>query len=489
MGTNYILAIDQGTSGTKTVLFDNRGKILRKATVELTSYFPQTGFVEQDPQEIYENVLESVRQCLGGISEPVSCCGISNQRETFVLWDGQGQPLCPAIVWQCKRSIDICNRLRSTGIEEEISIRTGLIIDPYFSGTKLMWLLENDPGVKTVVRQGKALFGTIDSWLLFKLTDGRAYQTDYTNACRTLFFNLESLDWDAFLLQEFGLLKLRLPEPRPSTDQYGETNFAGLLSNSVPITAMIGDSHAAAFGEGCFSAGTAKATLGTGTSILMNTERRKISSKAGMVTTICWSTQDRVDFALEGIIVTTGGTIKWLRDQLGLFAESPQTEEMARSVADNNGVYLIPAFSGLGAPHWKMSAKAAILNLTFDCDKNHVVRAALESIPYQIKDVITVMERDSGIKLKSLNVDGAISANTFVVQFLADLLGTPVENAGIQDVSALGAAYLAGLSAGIFKDIGELEELKGGTRRFEPSLSTAEVQHCYRQWQKSIKKI
>jgi len=341
--------------------------------------------------------------------------------------------------------------------------------------------------VKTAIQQGKAFFGTVDSWLLFKLTDGKEYRTDYTNACRTLFFNLDALAWDPFLIQEFGMDKLRLPEARPSSNRFGETDFAGLLPYTVPITSMIGDSHAAAFGEGCLSAGTAKATLGTGTSILMNTENKKISSKAGMVTTICWSTQDRVDFALEGIIVTTGGTIKWLRDQLGLFAESPQTEDMARSVENNNGVYLIPAFSGLGAPHWRMSAKAAILNLTFDCDKNHIVRAALESIPYQIKDVIAVMEQDSGITLKTLNVDGAISANEFVVQFLADLLNTPLENIGIQEVSALGAAYLAGLQAGVFNDIKEIEALKVKSGRFEPSANQAAVQCWYEQWREIIK--
>jgi len=489
MGTDYILAIDQGTSGTKTVIFNGEGEIIRKATAELKSYFPQRGFVEQNPEEIYQNVLDSVRKCLERFTDRIRCCGISNQRETFLLWDNSGKPICPAVVWQCKRSIEICGRLRTSGIEEEINKRTGLIIDPYFSGTKLIWLLENDPSVKNAIRRGAAFFGTVDSWLLFKLTNGKKYCTDYTNACRTLFFNLDTLNWDTFLLKEFGLETLQLPETRPSSSEFGETDFGGLIPYSVPITSMIGDSHAAAFGEGCFSAGTAKATLGTGTSILMNTESKRISSGAGMVTTICWSTQERVDFALEGIIVTTGGTIKWLRDQMGLFSDSPQTENMAKSVEDNNGVYLIPAFSGLGAPHWKMSAKAAIFNLTFDCDKNHIIRAALESIPYQIKDVITVMERDSGIELKTLKVDGAISANGFVVQFLADLLDTPVENVGIQEVSALGAAYLAGLQEGIFKGIEEIEALKVRLRRFDPSTQKAAVNRWYEKWRETIKQI
>jgi glycerol kinase len=489
MGTDYILAIDQGTSGTKTVLFDKRGEIIRKATAELKSFFPQSGFVEQDPEEIFQNVLDSVRNCLEGFTDRITCCGISNQRETFLLWDESGRPLCPAVVWQCKRSIEICERLKNSGIEEEISNRTGLIVDPYFSGTKLIWLHENNSMLKEAIRGGKAFFGNIDSWLLYKLSRGKKYYTDYTNACRTLFFNLDSLDWDAFLIREFGLEGLRLPETLPSSSRFGETDFERLIPYSVPITSMIGDSHAAAFGEGCFSAGTAKATLGTGTSILMNTESRRINSEAGMVSTICWSTQNRVDYALEGIIVTTGGTIKWLRDQLGLFVDSPQTEAMAKSVPDNNGVYLIPAFSGLGAPHWKMSAKAAILGLTFDCNKNHVVRAALESIPYQIKDVITVMEHDSGIELKSLKVDGAISANGFVVQLLADLLNTPVENVGIQEVSALGAAYLAGLEAGIYADISEIEALRSTPKSTKPSSRRTQVDHWYQQWQEEIQQI
>jgi len=486
---DYILAIDQGTSGTKTVILSTEGEIVQKSTTELKSYFPRSGFVEQDPDEIYQNVLDSVRECVEGFTDRITACGISNQRETFLLWDDSGRPLCPAVVWQCKRSIEICERLKDTGIEEEIIKRTGLIVDPYFSGTKLIWLIENDTTVKEAIQSGKALFGTIDSWLLFKLTKGQKYGTDYTNACRTLFFNLDTLQWDDFLVEQFGLERLQLPATLPSSSLFGETDFHGLIPYSVPIMSMIGDSHAAAFGEGCFSAGTAKATLGTGTSILMNTENRRISSKAGMVSTICWSTKNRVDFALEGIIVTTGGTIKWLRDQLELFADSSQTGAMARSLEDNNGVYLIPAFSGLGAPHWKMSAKASIRGLTFDCDKTHIVRAALESIPYQIKDVITVMENDSGIELKSLKVDGAISANGFVVQFLADLLNAPVENVGIQEMSALGAAYLAGLGAGIFADISDIEALRGTPKITKPSSQSAQVDRWYGQWQDEIQRI
>ncbi|MCF7973308.1 MAG: glycerol kinase GlpK [Phycisphaerae bacterium] len=467
----YVLTVDQGTSGTKAVIFDAQGQLVAKATEPLTSSYPVPGFVEQDPLEIYQNVLAAVRACLvsfeGDLSQIVTC-GIANQRETFCLWDDSGQPLCPAVVWQCKRSVEICNRLKGTPLEEEIIERTGLIADPYFSGTKLIWLYENDARIKTAIDQGLALFGTIDTWLLYKLTGGNHYATDYTNASRTLFFNIGDLDWDRELLEQFNLSGLKLPETKPSSHAFGRTDFEGLLPGPIGIDALIGDSHAAAFGEGCFSPGTAKATLGTGCSILLNTGNKRIASPQGMVTTICWSTTGRVDYALEGIIVTCGATINWLKDNLGLFAESQDTEAMALSVPDNNGVYLVPAFSGLGAPHWQMNLKAAIVGLTLGCDKHHIVRAALESIPFQIKDIIQAMEQDSGITLQQLRVDGGISANRFVMQFLTDLLQTQVVNIGMQDVSALGAAYMAGLQQGIFTDIDHLAKLNIDKTVFNP---------------------
>lgn len=474
MSPSYILAIDQGTSGTKAVVFDGQGRIAAKATEPLASSFPQPGFVEQDPVGIYENVLGAVRACLeafrgqGHDLRRIKTCGISNQRETFCLWEESGRPLSPALVWQCKRSVGICSRLKGSAVEGEVVRRTGLMIDPYFSGTKLIWLYENDPAVRTAIDAGRALFGTVDTWLLHRLTQGRSFLTDYTNASRTLLFNIDRLQWDQDLLGHFHLQGLRLPEPRPSSFAYGSSDVEGLLPKPIPISAMIGDSHAAAFGEGCFSPGTAKATLGTGCSILLNTGPKRISSSQGMVSTICWSTADRVDYALEGIIVTCGATIQWLRDGLGLFSESKDTEAMALSVRDTRGVVLVPAFSGLGAPHWRMDLKAALLGLTFGCDKNHVARAALESIAYQIKDVIAAMEQDSGLSLQQLRADGGITANRFVMQFLADLLGTEVVNIGIQDVSALGAAYLAGLERGVFKGLDHLAALNTAKTAFRP---------------------
>ena len=498
MSNTFILAIDQGTSGTKAIVFDREGRMVAQATEPLSSSFPAPGLVEQDPRGIYLNVLAAVKVCLERFRADVSpdltqiaCCGISNQRETFCLWTPSGTPLCDAIVWQCKRSVDICSRLKDTSVEQEVVQRTGLIVDPYFSGTKVLWLYENDPRIRAAIDAGHALFGTVDAWLLYNLTGGRRFFTDYTNASRTLFFNIEHLRWDEDLLKRFNLQGLRLPEANPSSFPYGSSDFEGLLPREIPISAMIGDSHAAAFGEGCFTAGTAKATLGTGCSILLSTGSKRIASTTGMVTTICWSTADRVDYAMEGIIVTCGATINWLRDSLGLFAESRDTEIMARSVPDSNGVYLVPAFSGLGAPHWQMDLKAAIMGLTFGCNKNHIVRAALESIPYQIKDVVGAMEQDSGIPLRQLRVDGGITANRFVMQLLADLLQSDVVNIEIQDVSALGAAYMAGLQQGLYHSVDQIAKLSPARKSFVPgSDADRQKAHALHQgWLRALRQL
>jgi len=496
MKNQYILAIDQGTSGTKAVIFDSHGQIVAKAAEPLKSYFPLPGFVEQNPHEIYQNVLNSLKKCLkefigtgsGNLSD-ITCCGISNQRETLVLWDDSGEPICNAVVWQCKRPVEICNRLKNSELENEVINRTGLIVDPYFSGTKLIWLCENNSQVKDAIDTGKAYFGTVDSWLLFKLTGAKSYFTDYTNASRTLIFNINDLQWDRYLLERFNLQNLNLPQAQPSSYSYGQTDFEGILPNSIDISAMIGDSHAAAFGEGCVEPGMTKATMGTGSSILLNTGSETVRSKIGMVTTICWSIPGRIDYALEGIIVTCGATINWLRDRLGLFADSRETEKMALSVENSNGVYLVPAFSGLGAPYWKMDAKAAILGLTMGCDKTHLIRAALESIPFQIKDVIAAMEQDSGITLQELKTDGGITANHFVMQSLADLLNTKVVNIGMEEVSALGAAYLAGLQHGVFKDIDQIKSLNIGGKQFSPNVDVKDAQASYEGWKKAVQKL
>lgn len=484
---SYILAIDQGTSSTKTIIFDEEGKAVAKGSEPLKTYFSEGGFVEQNPEEIYNNVLASVEKCISAFTSngnnlsDIKACGISNQRETFVLWDKKGKPLYNAVVWQCKRSIQICERLKKDGFEDEVRNKTGLLIDPYFSGTKLIWLYENVGEVRDAINDGNAYFGTVDAWLLYKLTNGKSYFTDYTNASRTLLFNLHNLSWDKELLKLFGLSNINLPETKPSSYHFGETDFNGLIDNSIPITGMIGDSHAAAFGEGCFSPGKAKATLGTGSSILMNIGSEMKSSENGMVTTICWSTEDHVDYALEGVIVSCGSTIEWIKNGLGLISDSKATEAMATSVLDNNGVYLVPAFSGLGAPHWDMNRKASITGLTFDCNKNHIVRAGLESIPYQIKDVIVAMEQDAGVELEQLMVDGGITSNGFVLQFLADLLQRTIVTIGMPDVSALGAAYMAGLKAGVYKNIDHLKTLNSNKSLVPPANNT-KVIDWYEGW-------
>ncbi len=493
MSASYILAIDQGTSGTKAIVFDQDGKLLVKASVPLTSYYPKPEFVEQDPEEIYQNVLDAVTQCLRefeehfpGQKERIVSCGISNQRETFVLWDEHGQPLCNAVVWQCKRSIAICNDLQKEGVEAEIATKTGLKIDPYFSGTKLIWLYKNNRTVQQAIDEGRCHFGTVDTWLLYKLTNGAMYATDMTNASRTLLFNISDLNWDSTLLERFGLTNLKMPEVKHSSAHFGTTTLSGHFTNEIPITGLIGDSHAAAFGEGCYTSGTAKATMGTGSSILWNTGNNLVRSKKGMVTTICWSIEGRVDYALEGVIVSCGATIEWLKNQLELFENSTETERMAMSLSSNEGVYLIPAFSGLGAPHWQMDWKASIHGITFKTDKTHFVRAALESIPYQIKDVIATMEAESNIKLNELKVDGGITVNTFLMQFLTDLLETKVVNIGITDVSALGAALIAGLGAGLWKSIDDLPKPPENSKVYKPSSDNDLVKKSYKGWQEIL---
>jgi glycerol kinase len=492
MKSSFILAIDQGTSSTKTLLFDEAGKVVARGSEPLKTYYSEGGHVEQQPEEIYRNVRLSVQQCLAAFSatgkalSDIQVIGIANQRETFVVWDQAGTPLYNAVVWQCKRSIEICAQLTRQGLTETIRTKTGLLIDPYFSGSKLIWLYQQVAAVREAIDAGQAYFGTIDTWLLYKLTNGKSYFTDYTNASRTLFFNLQDLQWDVELLGLLGLSRLNLPELKPSAALFGSTDFQGLLPEPVPVCSMIGDSHAAAFGEGCFAPGTAKATMGTGSSIMMNIGDAPTASGRGMITTICWSTEERVDYALEGVIVTCGATIEWLKNELGLLSDSSQSEAMAQAVPDNNGVYLVPAFSGLGAPHWDMSRKASITGLTFDCNKNHIVRAALEAIPYQIKEVIEAMELDARIELQQLMVDGGITANGFVVQFLADLLEKPVVKIGMPDVSALGAAYLAGLKAGIFKDIAHLKSLNATKTLVNPGQNSRQVKVYYDGWQKAV---
>jgi len=473
------------------LIFDDTGQAVAKGSEPLETIYSANGFVEQDPEEIYQNVLSSVKKCVleftgkGFDKKDIVAIGISNQRETFIVWDKEGKPLHNAIVWQCKRSVQICEQLKQKNLSETIRQKTGLIIDPYFSATKLIWLFENSGAVREHIKQGNAYFGTVDTWLLYRFTNGAEYATDYTNASRTMFFNLKSLRWDEELIGTYGLTGINLPEIKSSSASFGETFLEGAFKTPVPIAALIGDSHAAAFGEGCFDAGSGKATLGTGCSILMNIGGKPVHSSNGMVTTICWSTADRIDYALEGVIVSCGATLEWLKNELNLFRDIRESEGMATAVADNGGVYLVPAFSGLGSPHWQMDRKASITGMSFATTKNHIVRAGLESIPYQINDVILAMEKDAGLSLKELNTDGGITTNNFVMQFIADLLNKKAICIGMPDVSALGAAYLAGLHAGVYSGLDHLRQLNNEKKIFQPSGVQA-LNICYNGWKKAI---
>ena len=490
--SKYILAIDQGTSSTKTLIFDDKGEAITKGTAPLNTNYLNDGFVEQDPEDIYQNVQISVKKCLqdfsdkGLIAGDITAIGISNQRETFVIWDKNGKPLHNAVVWQCKRSVQVCEQLANQGLAATIQQKTGLVIDPYFSATKLIWLFQSNDTIKEAIQNGNAYFGTIDTWLLYKLTDGKAYATDYTNASRTLFFNLHTLKWDEELIAAYGLAGIQLPQIKPSSSSYGETTINGLLKKPISISALIGDSHAAAFGEGCFDAGTAKVTMGTGSSILMNIGDKPVLSKNGMVTTICWSIEGRIDFAYEGVIVSCGATIEWLKNELNLFKDSIETEAMAKAVPDNGGVYLVPAFSGLGSPHWQMDRRASLSGMSFGTTKNHIVRAALESIPYQIKDVITAMEKDASISIKELMTNGGLTANQFVMQLLSDILNKPVYSSSMPDVSALGAAYMAGIEAKVYDGIDHLRRLKSNKKQFNPASDLLQQNQAYSGWVKAI---
>ena len=495
MSKSYILSIDQGTSGTKAIIFDEFGTVIIKTIEPLKSYYPTPSFVEQDPQEIYESVIKAVKNCIKKFNDSfpeekhkIVSCGISNQRETFVLWDKNGKPLHNAVVWQCKRSVEVCERLKKNNLEENIQTSTGLTIDPYFSATKVIWLYENNATVKKAIDKGEAYFGTVDTWLLYKLTNGSVFKTEYTNASRTLFYNIYNLEWDASLLKAFNIDSLNLPEVTFSSDYFGDSTFENTLSIALPITGIIGDSQAAFFGEECFTNGMAKATLGTGSSILWNAKNLNKITNNGMLTTIGWSLEGQVNYALEGVIVSCGSTIEWLKNQLAIFTSYDQIEPMATFLETNEDVYLVPAFSGMGAPYWQKEWKASIHGLTFGTTKEHLVRAALESIAFQLKDVIFSIEKETKIQLKELKVNGGITANKFLMQFIADLLKTPITNMGITDVSAWGAALISGLGVKLWTNIDEIPKLPADKiKKYQPNLNSENIDNSYLNWVSILK--
>lgn len=487
----YILAIDQGTSSTKTLAFDKSGHVAAKGSAKLDIHY-ENNFVEQSPEEIYRSVLQSVAACLydleqqGILPGQVVSVGLTNQRETFVLWDGHGTILYNAISWQCKRSSAICDRLKEEGKETSVKEKTGLPIDPYFSATKLIWLVENVPSIAAELEHGNVFFGTVDTWILYRLTGGKCYMTDHTNASRTMLFNIYELDWDEVLLEQLGLQGLRLPAVCPSAYEYATSTFEGLFTEPLSIRSVIGDSQAAALGAGCFQRGEAKATLGTGSSIMMAVGQDLIYKGQDTVDAIYYSTEQGVVYAAEGIIVSCGATISWMKEQLGLFADERELEQIASAAPSNHGITLIPAFSGMGTPYWKKDAKASIIGLTFASDRSHLIRAALESVCFQIKDVITATEKEHQLTLSQLLVNGGMSENSFIVQLLADVLEKPVICSAMPHASALGCARLVAIDVWNMPLHAALPQENVEVKVYDPDPSKDWVKTSYKQWLESV---
>ncbi|NBD24483.1 glycerol kinase GlpK [Paenibacillus glycinis] len=486
---NYMLALDQGTTSTRALLVDRKGAISGMAQQELPLRYPGSGWVEADASFIWHSALGVIRQLLaetGVGAERIAGLGITNQRETTIVWDrATGEPVYPAVVWQSRQSAGICARLAAEGHEAAVRERTGLRIDPYFSGTKVAWILENVPGARERAEAGELLFGTVDTWLIWKLTGGEVHVTDATNASRTLMYNIYELAWDDGLLAMLGVPKAMLPEVRSSSEVYGHTAPGLFGGYAVPIAGAAGDQQAALFGQACFDKGSVKNTYGTGCFMLMNTGGQPVPSKNGLLTTIAWQTDGRVEYALEGSVFVAGAAIQWLRDGLGMIASAAESAEIAAPSAD--GVYVVPAFVGLGTPYWNSDVRGAMFGLTRATNKAHLVRAVLESLAYQTKDVLTVMEEESGIALCALSVDGGAVANDPLMQFQSDMLGVPIERPVVNESTALGAAYLAGLAVGYWSGREEIRGLRQVDRLFAPAMEEARRTRLYDGWRRAVK--
>lgn len=491
MPQTYIMALDQGTTSSRAIIFDKNGQVVSSAQQEIKQYFPEPGWVEHDANEIWVSVLAVIAGSLSmaGIGpEQIEAIGITNQRETAVVWDrNTGRPIHRAIVWQSRQSADICEDLKGRGYEELFRQKTGLVIDAYFSGTKIKWLLDHVEGAREKAEKGELLFGTIDSWLVWKLTGGKAHVTDYSNASRTLLYNIHELAWDDQLLQILDIPKAMLPEVRSSSEVYGSTVEHHFFGRQVPIAGIAGDQQAALFGQACFEKGMAKNTYGTGCFMLMNTGHEAVDSKHGLLTTIAWGIGGRIEYALEGSVFVAGSALQWLRDSLRMLKTAADSEQYAARVPSTEGVYVVPAFVGMGTPYWDGDMRGAVFGLTRGTTKEHFVRATLESLAYQSKDVLDVMAVDSGLKLTSLRVDGGAVRNEFLMQFQSDLLDTEVERPIVNETTALGAAYLAGLAVGYWKD---QDEIKGSwrlDRSFKPAMPGDERRRLYEGWQKAVR--
>lgn len=488
----YIIALDQGTTSSRAIVFDKEQNILGVSQKEFTQIYPKEGWVEHDPLEIWATqygVLQEVIAKTNISQDEVAAIGITNQRETTIVWDkNTGAPIYNAIVWQCRRTAEICDNLKAKGLEGYIKENTGLVVDAYFSGTKIKWILDNVEGAREKAERGELLFGTVDTWLVWKLTNGKVHVTDYTNASRTMLYNIKDLRWDDKILEELNIPKSMLPEVRNSSEVYGYANLGGKADVNVPIAGIAGDQQSALFGQTCFEKGEAKNTYGTGCFLLMNTGDEMVESKNGLLTTIAIGLDGKVQYALEGSVFVGGAVVQWLRDELKLVNDSADTEYFATKVDDNGGVYIVPAFVGLGAPHWDMYARGAIFGLTRGANRNHLIRAALESIAYQTKDLIDAMKEDVGTELKGIKVDGGASRNKFLMQFQADILGTNVIRPIISETTALGAACLAGLAVGFWKDKEEVKQFWHMSDEFEPKLDSDKVNKYYSGWKKAVKR-
>lgn len=491
MAKKYVMALDAGTTSNRAIIFDDQTNIVAVAQKEFTQIFPQAGWVEHDADEIWATQLSVAQEAMHNANlqaSDIAAIGITNQRETTVVWDKTtGRPIYNAIVWQSRQTMDICNDLKARGLEAEFKQKTGLVVDAYFSGTKVSWILDNVEGARAKAEKGELLFGTIDTWLMWKLSAGKVHATDYSNASRTLMYNIRDLKWDEKLLGYLNVPANMLPQVRPSSEVYGTTDVA-VFGAAVPLAGAAGDQQSALFGQTCFQPGMAKNTYGTGCFMLMNTGEKVYESKNGLLTTIAWGLNGKVEYALEGSIFVAGSAVQWLRDGLRLIEAAPDSEYVAKKVKDADGVYVVPAFVGLGAPYWDMKARGAILGLTRGTTKSHVVRATLDSMAYQTKDVLSAMELDSGIKLQALKVDGGAVANNVLMQFQADILGVPVDRPKVTETTALGAAFLAGLAVGVWKSTDDLVHTWKLDNRFEPKMAADQSAALYKGWQKAVKR-
>ena len=486
----YVMALDQGTTSSRCILFDKKGNICSVAQKEFEQIYPKPGWVEHDPMEIWASQLSVATEAIskiGASADEIASIGITNQRETTVVWNREtGMPIYNAIVWQCRRTSEYCDSLKDKGLVDTFRAKTGLVIDAYFSGTKLKWILDNVEGVRERAEKGELLFGTVETWLIWKLTKGRIHVTDYSNASRTMLFNINTLQWDDEILQELNIPKCMLPEAKPSSCIYGESD-PQYFGGPIPIGGAAGDQQAALFGQTCFNPGEAKNTYGTGCFMLMNTGEKPVFSKNGLVTTIAWGLDGKVNYALEGSIFVAGAAIQWLRDEMRLIDSSPDSEYMANKVKDTNGCYVVPAFTGLGAPHWDQYARGIIVGITRGVNKYHIIRATLDSLCYQTNDVLKAMEADSGIRLAALKVDGGASANNYLMQTQSDIINAPVQRPQCIETTAMGAAYLAGLAVGYWKSKEDVIKNWAIDRTFEPAICDKKRKEMVDGWDKAVK--